>query len=92
LSFAFHPGVVRTRFGTAPARLFYRIMPGLSTPEQGADQLVWLSEEDPALLVNGAYYVNRRVTQPHRSARDAVLARRLWDASLELTGVPPATI
>jgi NAD(P)-dependent dehydrogenase (short-subunit alcohol dehydrogenase family) len=85
LSFSFHPGVVRTRFGTAPARLFYRIMPGLATPEQGADQLVWLSEAEPESLVNGAYYVDRRVARPSGPARDATLAERLWDASVALT-------
>jgi NAD(P)-dependent dehydrogenase (short-subunit alcohol dehydrogenase family) len=86
LSFSFHPGVVRTRFGTAPARLFYRIMPGLATAAQGADQLVWLAEEDPARLENGAYYVSRAVTRPHRSVSPE-LAGRLWEASLAAVGM-----
>ncbi|MEV4411133.1 SDR family NAD(P)-dependent oxidoreductase [Catellatospora sp. NPDC049609] len=81
LSFSFHPGVVRTRFGTPLARLFYKIGPGLATPEQGADQLVWLATEDPARLENGAYYVLRKVTAPHPAARDPKLAARLWDAT-----------
>ncbi|GAA1399998.1 SDR family NAD(P)-dependent oxidoreductase [Catellatospora coxensis] len=81
LSFSFHPGVVRTRFGTPAARLFYKIGPGIATPEQGADQLVWLATEDPAQLSNGAYYVLRKPTRPHPSARDPQFAARLWDAS-----------
>ncbi|GAA1638823.1 SDR family NAD(P)-dependent oxidoreductase [Catellatospora bangladeshensis] len=81
LSFSFHPGVVRTRFGTPIARLFYKIGPGLATPEQGADQLVWLATADPAQLQNGAYYVLRKVTAPHRQARDAQQAAALWEAS-----------
>lgn len=88
LSFSFHPGVVRTRFGTPAARFFYKIGPGLATPEQGADQLVWLSTADPAELTNGAYYVLRKVTAPARSARDPELAARLWDATAAVLAQP----
>ncbi len=88
LSFSFHPGVVRTRFGTPIAQLFYKIGPGLATPEQGADQLVWLATADPAQLQNGAYHVLRKVTAPHRQARDPQQAARLWDASEAAVRLP----
>jgi NAD(P)-dependent dehydrogenase (short-subunit alcohol dehydrogenase family) len=83
-SYSFHPGLVRTRFGTLPARLFYRFAPGLSTPEQGADQLVWLSTADEAELVNGGYYVRRR---PASTGPEKEVASRLWDATCELLGL-----
>lgn len=88
LSFSFHPGVVRTRFGTPAARLFYKIGPGLATPDQGADQLVWLATAAPAELTNGAYYDLRRPVEPHRSARDPQFAARLWDATAQAVGLP----
>jgi len=87
LSYSFHPGVVRTRFGTPLARLFYRIAPGLATPEQGADQLVWLSTADPAQLVNGGYYVSRKLTEPNPAIRDPRLAAHLWEASAKAVGL-----
>jgi NAD(P)-dependent dehydrogenase (short-subunit alcohol dehydrogenase family) len=88
LSFSFHPGVVRTRFGTPAARLYYKIGPGLATPDQGADQLVWLSTAAPSELTNGAYYDLRRPVEPHRSARDPQFAARLWDATAQALGLP----
>ncbi|HCT77900.1 MAG TPA: short-chain dehydrogenase [Micromonosporaceae bacterium] len=80
-SYSFHPGVVRTRFGTPGAKLWYKLAPGLSTPEQGADQLVWLSTAPAEELVNGAYYVDRR---PVDHAKDEAAASRLWDATASL--------
>ncbi|GHJ50416.1 retinol dehydrogenase [Catellatospora sp. TT07R-123] len=87
LSYSFHPGVVRTRFGTPLAKLFYKIAPGLATPEQGADQLVWLSTADPAQLVNGGYYVSRKLTPPNPAIRDPQLAARVWEASAKAVGL-----
>ncbi|NUT38062.1 MAG: SDR family NAD(P)-dependent oxidoreductase [Hamadaea sp.] len=81
LSFSFHPGVVRSNFGTPLAQLFYRIAPGLSTPEQGADTLVHLATAPPDALTNGAYYVDRKPVRPKRSLADEQLAADLWDAS-----------
>ncbi len=83
-SYSFHPGVVRTRFGTPAAQVFYRMAPGILTPQQGADQLVWLTDTQDE-LVNGAYYVNRRVAG---TGPKSEVASRLWDATAELLGLP----
>jgi daunorubicin C-13 ketoreductase len=83
-SVSFHPGVVRTRFGTPAARLFYRIAPGIETAEGAAKQLVWLASEPAENLVNGGYYFNYKVAKPRGVATDEAAASRLWEATASL--------
>jgi NAD(P)-dependent dehydrogenase (short-subunit alcohol dehydrogenase family) len=90
---AFHPGNVATSFGT---RSESRVMKFISTnritramlitPEKGADQLVWLAESRPGTdWDSGAYYEKRKPAKRiNPQARDADLARRLWNRSEEL--------
>ncbi|MER5702356.1 SDR family NAD(P)-dependent oxidoreductase [Micromonospora sp. NPDC002296] len=87
-AYCFHPGVVRTRFG-ADSRLValgMRLMP-FRSPEQGAETLVWLADQEPARLTSGGYYADRRPRRPLRKAADPRLAARLWTASAEAVGV-----
>ncbi|HEX6686168.1 MAG TPA: SDR family NAD(P)-dependent oxidoreductase [Candidatus Limnocylindrales bacterium] len=83
-SFSFHPGVVRTRFGTPVARLFYKYAAWLTSPEKAALQLVWLATEPTERLVNGAYYDDFRVANPRGVATDEAAAARLWEATASL--------
>lgn len=87
LSTSYHPGVVRTRYGHDSPLIawYYRTMPGLRTPEQGADTLLWLAGESD--VVNGGYYVDRRLRRPSRRASDPALAARLWDSSRRAVGL-----
>lgn len=83
LTTSYHPGVVRTRFGSDSPLVaaFFRFYPGLRTPERGADTLVWLATAPADDLAPGAYYHDRR---PRRLAGRLVnpdLAERLWVAS-----------
>ncbi|WP_432841436.1 SDR family NAD(P)-dependent oxidoreductase [Dactylosporangium sp. CA-092794] len=92
---SFYPGNVSTSFGaqtTNPIVRLVRLVGGnpighrllrLSTPEQGADQIVWLAEGTPGEdWRSGAYYIRRRDTRPrHAQAADADLARGLWERS-----------
>jgi NAD(P)-dependent dehydrogenase (short-subunit alcohol dehydrogenase family) len=89
ISTSYHPGVVRTRFGsnTPLVHAFYRWAPLLRTPEQGADTLVWLAQTDPGSIVNGGYYERRRLTPPSRRTADPDLASQLWQASLAAVGL-----
>ncbi|MFB9547224.1 SDR family NAD(P)-dependent oxidoreductase [Micromonospora sagamiensis] len=83
----FHPGVVRTRFGNESRLVAWgmRMLP-FRSPERGADTLVWLAHEDPARLVDGGYYVDRRPRRPRPKAADRQLAARLWTASARAVG------
>jgi NAD(P)-dependent dehydrogenase (short-subunit alcohol dehydrogenase family) len=83
LTTSFHPGVVRSGFGrdSRLMALGMRLAPLLRTPARGADTLVWLATEERDGLVNGGYYVDRRLRGPATPAADPALAARLWAAS-----------
>ena len=91
---AFHPGNVATSFGTqSQSRLMKFIATNrltrslLTTPEKGADQLVWFSESRPGIDWQPAeYYEKRKPARTNPQAGDADLARRLWDRSEQLIG------
>jgi daunorubicin C-13 ketoreductase len=87
-SVSFHPGVVRSNFGDgAVFRFFYKYTPGLVSPEKAGALLVWLATAPAAELVDGAYYVGRKVTEPGAHARDPQAAARLWEASAKAVGL-----
>ncbi len=88
LSASYHPGFVRSRFGSVIG-LNRIVLPlwFVKTPAEGADTLVWLASTPKAQLVNGGYYVQRVETRPARQAADTDLAARLWEASLKAVGL-----
>lgn len=94
-SAAFHPGLVATSFAaesTSFMRPIYQSRIGkmfLATPDQGAAQLVRFAQREPgADWQSGAYYESGRVARRvNPQARDADLARGLWERSAELVGV-----
>ncbi|PRY27450.1 SDR family NAD(P)-dependent oxidoreductase [Pseudosporangium ferrugineum] len=92
---AFYPGNVATNFGSETTSRLMRFLATnrlsraalLTTPEKGADQLVWLAASRPGVdWEPGGYYVKRRPGKNlNRLADDADLARRLWERSEQLT-------
>ena len=88
-SFAYHPGVVRTRFGrdSLAVSLFYKLNPFLLRPERGADTMVWLAGAPAAELTNGGYYVKRQLRRPSGIAADPAAASALWEASRTAVGL-----
>jgi len=89
ISVAFHPGMVRTRFGHENPLVAFgmRIAPFMRTPAQGADTLVWLARTDGSELVNGGYYTDRQLRRPKPRLVNADLAARLWRASERAVGL-----
>jgi NAD(P)-dependent dehydrogenase (short-subunit alcohol dehydrogenase family) len=89
LSTAFHPGVVRTRFGRENSlyTLFWRFAPGLRTPEAGARTLVYLATAERGALVPGGYYIDERPRRAASRATDPDLAAQLWAASEKAVGL-----
>jgi NAD(P)-dependent dehydrogenase (short-subunit alcohol dehydrogenase family) len=85
---SFHPGVVSTGFareGSSLTRLLYQRYISrlfMLPPEKGADTLVWLATSNEWLP--GEYYVKRKPGRKSGAARDAQLARRLWDTSAKM--------
>ncbi len=86
-----HPGTVRTGFGhTGGAMLKFGVQliaPFIRSPEQGARTVVYLASATEVESQTGGYYVNCKRRTPSSAARDAELARRLWELSAKLTGL-----
>lgn len=87
----FEPGMVRTQFGGFGSdqgfllNLVYALAkPFSSTPEQGADSLVWLATSPEAASLKGEYVSKRRPVTPQKQALDSNLATDLWTLSEKL--------
>ena len=80
-----HPGVVATRFGDFAGgwagRLFPLLRPFFTSPEKGAETIVYLASSPEVANVTGQYFANRKVVQPSAAARDDQAAKKLWEAS-----------
>jgi retinol dehydrogenase 12 len=84
----FEPGMVRTQFGGFGSdqglllNIVYTLAkPFTSTPEQGADSLIWLATAPEAAALQGEYVSKRRPVTPQKQALDAQLAADLWKLS-----------
>ncbi|GAA2376295.1 SDR family NAD(P)-dependent oxidoreductase [Dactylosporangium salmoneum] len=88
MSAAYHPGFVRSRFGSnIGVSAIAKVLPFARSPEQGADTLVWLAATPRVQLTSGAYYSDRKVARPTKETADPALAARLWEASLSAVGL-----
>ena len=89
-----HPGTIRSGFGQdGDARGLFRVLltiarPFFPSPEQGADTVVFLAASPAVAGRSGGYWVRRRPRRPAPQARDDALARRLWERSAVLVGLP----
>lgn len=82
LSTSFHPGVVRSNFGSGPVvKFFYRFAPFLTTAQQAGELLVWLASAPAEQLTAGGFYAGRRPHAPAAAAADPAIATRLWESS-----------
>jgi NAD(P)-dependent dehydrogenase (short-subunit alcohol dehydrogenase family) len=85
-SVAVHPGFVRTALHDSEG-MFDKILVNTARkgewlkPEQGAHTQLWAATTAKKGLVNGAYYepIGVKVVPGLESARDGVLAERLWE-------------
>ncbi|WP_432843618.1 SDR family NAD(P)-dependent oxidoreductase [Dactylosporangium sp. CA-092794] len=88
MSAAYHPGYVRSRFGSwLGIPVVSKAVPFARTPQQGADTLVWLAATPTSQLTSGGYYVDRKLSRPMRETADPALAARLWEESLTAVGL-----
>jgi NAD(P)-dependent dehydrogenase (short-subunit alcohol dehydrogenase family) len=88
----FHPGTVRTGFGKNDGGIWKVLTtvagPFMRSPERGAQSLVWLALSDDAESLDGEYMEDEKVAEPSAAAQDEDLARKLWERSAELVGLP----
>lgn len=93
-SAAFHPGIVATNVSAGSSlamRLLYSapLRRFLTTPEKGADTLVWLATSAPGTdWTSGGYYAKRKPMSTGKKAADPALGRDLWDRSQQMVATP----
>lgn len=91
---ALHPGVVSTGFAmnnmprpiSAAARLATRLF--LISPEQGAATSIYLATSPAVEGVSGDYFSKSRPAKSSAASHDEASAKRLWEISDELVGLP----
>ncbi len=88
-----HPGLVATRFGSGNLGVVGRAMwlgtrlmrPFALSPAKGARTSIYLSTSQEVEHVSGRYFVNGKATASSPASYDEESARRLWEASEQLT-------
>ena len=85
----FHPGFVQTGFGAnngGRAAWLIDVLASMfaSTPEKGAQTLVWAATSAEAAEPGGAYFQGCKRRRTAKLAQDDGLARRLWELSESL--------
>ncbi|HEV8594702.1 MAG TPA: SDR family oxidoreductase, partial [Thermoplasmata archaeon] len=90
---AVHPGGVRTNWSKGSGAMRFGVMlawPFLIPPAKGADTVVYLASSPDVEGVTGGYFIRRKPAEPNPIAKDAEVARRLWEVSESLTGLRTA--
>lgn len=60
----------------------------LKTPQQGAATSIYLATSPEVAGVSGKYWVDCQPKTSSAESYDSEVARKLWQASVELTGAP----
>jgi retinol dehydrogenase-14 len=91
-----HPGVVGTNLGSGVSGAFgfmVRAMtPLMKSPEKGAETSIYLASSPEVVGLSGRYFVKKAEARSSDASYDERIARRLWEASAELTNVPAQTL
>jgi NAD(P)-dependent dehydrogenase (short-subunit alcohol dehydrogenase family) len=89
---ALHPGFVSSNFGKSEGPLwaaaFTVMRPFMISAEKGAQTVIYLASSPEVEGASGWYYVDCHPVTPSAEARDDATARRLWEVSERLTGLP----
>jgi len=89
---ALHPGFVASNFGKSEGPFwtaaFTLMRPFMISAEKGAQTVIYLASSPEVAGASGGYYVNCKPARPSSIARDEATARRLWEVSEQLTGLP----
>lgn len=89
-SFAIHPGVIRTGFGTAPesgvsmSLMMKLVGPMLKKPEHGARSSVLLATAPREELASSWYWSEGRPANPLQMASEPMVSKNLWELSEDL--------
>jgi retinol dehydrogenase-12 len=88
---ALHPGFVATNIGANNSSLFRFAKPFLrlvaKSPQEGAETGIYLATSPEVTGISGGYFIDCKQAQSSPASYDEETARRLWDRSLQLTGL-----
>ncbi|KAF2884586.1 hypothetical protein ILUMI_21589 [Ignelater luminosus] len=95
-TYSLHPGNINTDLQRHVDDSFFRGMswimnmfrPFLKTPVQGAQTTIYCSVDENASKETGLYYAECKVKQPSSKANNVEDAKKLWDLSLKMVGLP----
>lgn len=90
---ALHPGFVATNFGADNAGWVGRVVKGVInvgaiSPERGAQTSIYLATSPEVKDITGKYFVECKPVQSSPASYDEATARRLWEVSAQMTGLP----
>ena len=87
-----HPGVVATGFASQNNSKLQKFIFGLAKPfmrtsDNGAKTSVYLCSSSDVSNISGEYFYNSKISKTSNGANNSQDADRLWDISLQLTGL-----
>jgi NAD(P)-dependent dehydrogenase (short-subunit alcohol dehydrogenase family) len=89
---ALHPGFVASNFAKNNLGILKPLMSliqlGAISPEEGAQTSIYLASSPEVAGVTGKYFVKKKAVTSSTASYDEETARRLWDISARLTGLP----
>jgi NAD(P)-dependent dehydrogenase (short-subunit alcohol dehydrogenase family) len=87
-----HPGAVATNLAKnngALATVAWKIIGAfMKSPENGARTQVYLASSPEVEGVTGKYFIDSKEARSSAESHDATVARRLWEVSGQMTGLP----
>jgi retinol dehydrogenase 12 len=87
-----HPGFVATRFGDQAGGAFsgwLRVLKVLAiSPEKGAETMIYLASSLEVANTTGEYFYKCKAMPPSKAAQDDEGAKRLWQETAKLAGIP----
>ena len=66
--------------------------PLMKSPEKGAETSIYLASSPEVEGLSGGYFVKKAEARSSDASYDERIARRLWEASAELTKLPAQTL
>lgn len=87
-----HPGAVATNLarnnGGLAAAAWKLIGAFMKSPEDGARTQIYLASSPQVEGATGKYFIDSKEARSSAESHDANVARRLWDLSAKMTGIP----
>lgn len=86
VSFAVHPGVVRTGFGANNSGWlkYFNKMPFIITPDEGSKTTVYCATQTRDKLSNGDYYKKSKKSSSSGNSQSIEVRDKLWDVSVQI--------